>query len=124
MYDNNNGHFFTFLIFLLQGVQLLVCDWLLSTRTAIWQEEQDDESEDNTEPHTASPPELQAFQQDLARYVQNTTWKVDSLLCVMLQVYMNGISISVYQCIKYKLYLLKQFYVAMYVMFRENCIHF
>jgi len=49
-----------------QAVQLLVCDWLLSTRTAIWQEENDSQSDDCTEPHTASPAELQAFQQDLA----------------------------------------------------------
>ena len=47
-----------------QAVQLLVCDWLLSTRTAIWQQEQS--GRDEVSSSSVSQPELVAFQQDLA----------------------------------------------------------
>lgn len=45
---------------MLQGVQLLVCDWLLATRTEVWEKEQTSGEREN-----ASQTELIAFQQDL-----------------------------------------------------------
>lgn len=45
-----------------QAAQLLVCDWLLSTRTAIWQQERGHGDVTST---TVSQEELLAFQQDL-----------------------------------------------------------
>jgi len=48
-----------------QAVQLLVCDWLLSTRTAIWQQEQDNKDENDVSSTMVSQSELHAFQQDL-----------------------------------------------------------
>ena len=49
------------LLYVLQGVQLLVCDWLLTTRTAVWQEEQ---GEGEALSHVCQA-ELLAFQRDL-----------------------------------------------------------
>ena len=43
-------------------MQVLVCDWLLATRTAIWQKQADGSSQIQ---HVV-PSELQSFQQDLA----------------------------------------------------------
>ncbi|XP_064636473.1 sterol regulatory element-binding protein 1-like [Lineus longissimus] len=44
------------------AVQFIMSDWLLSTRTAVWQDEQ---VEDAVTPSTCSQSELLAFQQDL-----------------------------------------------------------
>ena len=49
--------------FHLQAVQLLVCDWLLSTRTAVWQEENLD-SDGVASP--AAQTELLNYHSDLA----------------------------------------------------------
>ncbi|KAK3579818.1 hypothetical protein CHS0354_014965 [Potamilus streckersoni] len=46
--------------FIIQSLQMMVCDWLLTTRTEIWEQNQ---TEDNTR---ISLTELIAFQQDLA----------------------------------------------------------
>ncbi|XP_070553769.1 sterol regulatory element-binding protein 1-like isoform X2 [Ptychodera flava] len=45
-----------------QAVQLLVCDWLLSTRTSAWQKQHCSPSESST----CSPSELLSFQKDIA----------------------------------------------------------
>lgn len=45
----------------LQSIQLLLCDWLLTTRTNIWEINQEDSGV-----RVASQTELIAFQQDLA----------------------------------------------------------
>lgn len=47
--------------FVCQAVQLLVCDWLLTTRTEVWQQEQADQDDASS----VSQQELLAFQQDL-----------------------------------------------------------
>ncbi|ELT88175.1 hypothetical protein CAPTEDRAFT_165299 [Capitella teleta] len=47
---------------IVQGVQLLVCDWLLTTRTEVWQQEQADPDD----PACVSDEELLAFQRDLS----------------------------------------------------------
>lgn len=54
-----------------QAIQLLVCDWLLSTRTEMWQRESasgDDDASDDQEVSSSTIPsvDLAAFQQDLA----------------------------------------------------------
>ena len=57
------------LLVYLQAMQLLVCDWLLNTRTEIWQAQQSDISDANDKPSmptVASSGELAAFQQDLS----------------------------------------------------------
>jgi sterol regulatory element-binding transcription factor 1 len=43
-------------------VQLLVCDWLLTTRTEVWQQEEADPDD----PTSVSDEELLAFQRDLS----------------------------------------------------------
>ena len=48
---------------LTQAMQVLVCDWLLSTRTAVWQKHQDVV---NSPIPPISPLELSSFQQDLS----------------------------------------------------------
>jgi uncharacterized membrane protein YoaK (UPF0700 family) len=49
-----------FIVF--QAVQFIMSDWLLSTRTAVWQDEQVEGAVTNS---TCSQSELLAFQQDL-----------------------------------------------------------
>ena len=44
-------------------MQVLVCDWLLSTRTAVWQKQQGSPSMPAA---SISPQELSSFQQDLS----------------------------------------------------------
>ncbi|XP_022108492.1 sterol regulatory element-binding protein 1-like isoform X2 [Acanthaster planci] len=46
-----------------QALQVLVCDWLLSTRTAVWQKQQGSSS---VQVVPISPQELSSFQQDLS----------------------------------------------------------
>ncbi len=46
-----------------QAMQVLVCDWLLSTRTAVWQKQQGCA---NNSTQIISPSELSSFQQDLS----------------------------------------------------------
>ena len=45
-----------------QAAQLLLCDWLLTTRTEVWQQEQKDPDDDAS----VSQEELMAFQRDLS----------------------------------------------------------
>ena len=47
----------------LQAVQLLVCDWLLTTRTEVWEQEKNDSGDFYST--TVSNKELAAFHQDL-----------------------------------------------------------
>ncbi len=50
-----------------QGVQLLLCDWLLTTRTEIWEQEIGRQHSDTSQiaNTTASKTDQLAFQQDL-----------------------------------------------------------
>lgn len=59
---------------LLQAIQLLICDWLLSTRTEIWQREcgmicdslaDSEESDQEVTSTTLLADDLMAFQHDL-----------------------------------------------------------
>ena len=49
------------LLFSFQALQLMICDWLLATRTEVWEKEKANGDKD-----VVSQTELIAFQQDLA----------------------------------------------------------
>jgi len=57
---------------LIQAVQLLVCDWLLTTRTEVWQRDcaalasTDKNDEETVTTTTVFADDLMSFQQDLA----------------------------------------------------------
>jgi len=72
-------------VFWFQAAQLLVCDWLLSTRTAIWQQER---SHGDVTSTTVSQDELSAFQQDLrslrklSQHMKAALPRVSFIFCV------------------------------------------
>lgn len=80
-----NGYYpFNTIYCSLQGVQLLVCDWLLLTRTGLWQEEQ---GEGDAPSGGAMSTDLRAFQADLAalrkvaQHVKAAMPRVSQQLC-------------------------------------------
>ena len=51
-------------LYVLQAAQLLVCDWLLETRTALWENEYEARKSDAN--YVASQPVMLGFQEDLS----------------------------------------------------------
>ena len=79
-----------------QAVELLVCDWLLTTRTEIWQENRS-QQDAGTVCHT----ELLAFQNDLCslrKIAQNVKSALSRVLCylVNLHVWFNYLQQALY----------------------------